>query len=130
MEKKRILVVDDDAEVRRATTRILKTFGLQIDAVPDREEAFGAVLGGGIALVVTDCDMRQTLDGVRLLRDMAAAGVQVPAILTSGRSFQAILKECLAVGLYLHPEREKEFVLKGDTERLRSLAGRFLAERA
>jgi CheY-like chemotaxis protein len=85
-ELRRILVVDDDPSVLRVVTRMLKRMGFEVVATTRPIEALERLTDGrsAFAAVLTDVDMPE-LRGPELLRSMSAAGVELPAILMSGR---------------------------------------------
>ncbi|HEY4244548.1 MAG TPA: response regulator [Kofleriaceae bacterium] len=110
-EPRRILVVDDDPSVLRVVTRMLRRMGFEVVSTTRPVEALERVLDprAAFACILTDVDMPE-LRGTELLRSVAAAGIELPAILMSGRLDDG------SVGRQL---LEKPF---GDTELRRALA--------
>lgn len=80
-----MLVVDDEATVRRFTARVLCEEGCRVSEASDGEEALAVVHQGAtpVDVVVTDIVMPR-LNGVELLRRLAASHPQLPVILMSG----------------------------------------------
>jgi two-component system response regulator FlrC len=78
-ETQRILVVDDDAEMRLALELTLKKAGHNCALARDGQEALESLREESFALVVTDLRMPR-VDGIELLERMAAAAPDVPAI--------------------------------------------------
>ncbi len=83
---RRVLLVEDEAAVRRLTARSLRDRGFEVlEATHGRE---GLELGAGTAqldLVVADVDMPQ-LDGVEMVRRLTQSRPQLPALFISGSS--------------------------------------------
>ncbi len=79
----RILVVDDEADIRTLACTVLRAAGHDVDAVPDPEEAIRMCYSGGFDLVLTDIIM-PGMDGHELARRVAALSPQTRVILMSG----------------------------------------------
>src|ERR1039457_4461243 len=54
--RQRILVVEDDPDIRRLNTEVLSYFGYQVDAAEDGEAAWDALRQNNYDLIVTDND--------------------------------------------------------------------------
>ena len=82
----RVLVADDNADMRRYVSRLLSAF-FQVEAVTNGREALAALQRTTADLVITDVMMPE-LDGFGLLRSMKASDAfrEVPVILVSARS--------------------------------------------
>ena len=81
----RILLVDDDARMRQALTRLLNGAGFAtIEQAGDGQEALDRLVGGGeqVDLILTDCTMPR-LDGVALVAALRARGDRTPVIMIS-----------------------------------------------
>jgi CheY-like chemotaxis protein len=80
-----VLVVDDEPAVRRFAARVLEGQGYQVSTAKDGVEALRLVgtAPRPLGLVVTDVIMPR-LDGVELLRTLAASHPALPIILMSG----------------------------------------------
>jgi two-component system OmpR family response regulator len=79
----RILVVDDDADIRRLNTEVLTFSGYKVDAVADGAFAWDALQLNSYDLLLSDHDM-PNLTGVGLLKKLRAAHMALPFILISG----------------------------------------------
>ncbi len=79
----RILVVDDEPEVRRLICEILLREGFRVDQAEDGEAGWVALHSGIYDLVVTDHNMPK-LSGVELIKKIRNAQMDIPAILLSG----------------------------------------------
>jgi len=80
----RVLYVDDDPVARAYIQQGLERADMRVDVVPDAES--GAALAGAHAYDVLVLDvMLEDSDGLTLLRDLRAAGVNTPALFLSAR---------------------------------------------
>lgn len=79
----RILLVDDDAQVRRAYARVLRQAGFQVDLAEDGDDAIRQVQPGSYDVVVTDLTM-PGLSGLALLRAIRERDLDIPVILVTG----------------------------------------------
>ena len=95
----RVLVADDNADMREYLTRLLRAAGYDVDAVTDGQQALQAVRANPPALVVSDV-MMQRLDGLALVaalrKDPRTA--LVPVLLLSARAGQEASIEGLQAG--------------------------------
>lgn len=81
--RQRILVVDDDAMIRRLNTEVLSCHGYQVDAAEDGANAWDAIQENNYDLLVTDHQMPK-VTGVDLLKKLHAARLALPVILATG----------------------------------------------
>lgn len=79
----RILVVDDDEEIRHLNTSLLARSGYEVESVQDGAAAWDALELSNYDLVVTDNRMPK-LTGVELLQKLRAARMDVPVIMATG----------------------------------------------
>lgn len=80
----RILLIDDDADVRAMTAELLRRAGYCVVAANDGKAGKGLLLSGPYDLVITDIVM-PLCDGLEFLRWLRSAGpAHVPAIAVSG----------------------------------------------
>jgi len=82
----RILVVDDDADIRRLNTTVLQDSGYDVDGAADGAAAWEALKVDHYDLLITDNNMPK-LTGVELLQKMRAARMFLPVIIASGTYF-------------------------------------------
>ena len=82
---KSIIVVDDDAAVRRIASRILSEEGFRVLEASDGDEAIRLAerFGPDIGLVVTDIVMPR-LNGIELLERLSRIHPALPVVLMSG----------------------------------------------
>ncbi|MEU6479076.1 SpoIIE family protein phosphatase [Streptomyces sp. NPDC047017] len=95
----RVLIADDNADMREYLTRILTGAGYRVDAVTDGQEALDAIRGNAPDLVVSDV-MMPRLDGLQLVGALRGdpRTVSVPVLLLSARAGQEASIEGLHAG--------------------------------
>ena len=76
----RILVADDEPNLRRVLSAILAREGYDVVQAADGAEAVGAVAGGDIDVVITDLKMPR-VDGMEVLRHVSTTQPAVPVIM-------------------------------------------------
>ena len=84
MPEATILVVDDDAPIRRMLERTLGAEGYQVASSPDGGAALAAVERSAPDLVVLDVAM-SGLDGLAVSRSLRAKGLGLPILLLTAR---------------------------------------------
>lgn len=98
----KILVVDDEAGVRKALHRMLTNIGHESWEAPDGAEALRLLDAIRFDLVVTDAYMAE-VDGMELVVRIQQRGLQVPVVMISGGGYRsaeevlAMAKACGAV---------------------------------
>ncbi|MEU0005343.1 SpoIIE family protein phosphatase [Streptomyces sp. NPDC006314] len=95
----RVLIADDNADMREYLTRILAGGGCRVDAVSDGQEALDAIRRKAPDLVVSDV-MMPRLDGLQLVRALRTdpRTASVPVLLLSARAGQEASIEGLRAG--------------------------------
>ena len=81
--RQRILVVDDEQDVRRVITEVLIYSGYHADATEDGAAAWDALQLNNYDLVVTDNKMPK-VTGVELIKKLRDAGMDLPVIMATG----------------------------------------------
>jgi DNA-binding response OmpR family regulator len=81
--RQRILVVEDDAAIRRVNTEVLAYSGYHVDAAEDGAAAWDALRLNNYDLMVTDNDMPR-VTGVELIQKIHAAHMALPVIMATG----------------------------------------------
>lgn len=81
----RVFLVDDDAGVRRALTRLLRAGGLDVESFPSADALLAAVEIEEPSCVVADLRM-PGLSGLDLQDELARRGVDLPLLFISGRA--------------------------------------------
>jgi adenylate cyclase len=95
----RILVVDDEAQIRRALERVLTRLGHRVDLAGGGHEALARLARGDIDLVLLDLFMSD-LDGREVLRHMKSdpALTNIPVVVISGMDDTPIVAACISEG--------------------------------
>jgi DNA-binding response OmpR family regulator len=78
----RILVVEDDSDIRQLNTEVLTQAGYHVDAAKDGAAAWNTLQVNGYDLLVTDNEMPR-ITGVDLLKKLHAAHLAVPVIMAT-----------------------------------------------
>ncbi|MCA9553192.1 MAG: EAL domain-containing protein [Myxococcales bacterium] len=79
----RVLVVDDDAQVRQVLCRVLQRSGLQVMPAESGTEAIAILEHEPVDAVVSDINM-PGYDGITLLREIRRTNLDLPVILITG----------------------------------------------
>jgi CheY-like chemotaxis protein len=79
----KILVVDDDEDIRLLISSVLTAAGFEVKVVSDGEQAWEGLLHERYDLLVTDLEMPR-LPGMRLIEQIREAGMSLPVIIASG----------------------------------------------
>ncbi|MGD0744990.1 MAG: response regulator [Verrucomicrobiota bacterium] len=81
---RRILVVDDDSDLRRLYTDVLVRPGYHVDAAEDGIAGWEALQANNYNLLITEHSLPK-LTGVELVRKLRAARMDLPVVLAAGR---------------------------------------------
>ena len=79
-----ILVVDDDAGLRRALRRVLVSHGFEVELAEDGSEALARLRARPFDLVVLDVMMPER-DGIEVCERLRAAGDRLPVLMLTAR---------------------------------------------
>lgn len=94
---KLILVVDDDDNIRRMTTRLLDSLGYTSMGAANEDDALKALASGRVDAVLLDVVLGNE-NGWEALRRIREAG-QVPVVMMSGATMdEDVRKDALAMG--------------------------------
>ena len=94
-----ILVVDDEASIRRTLREILEYEDYGVDAVVDGEEALSAIRSNAYDLVLLDVKMPK-LDGMEVLKAIAEEAPELPVVMISGHGTIETAVEATKLGAY------------------------------
>ncbi|OHC64746.1 MAG: hybrid sensor histidine kinase/response regulator [Rhodocyclales bacterium GWA2_65_20] len=82
---RRVLLVEDDADVRDTARALLQQLGAEVSAVAGEAAALQWLQAGGVAdMVLSDIMLGDGGDGVHLYRRLQQGWPQLPVVLTSG----------------------------------------------
>jgi nitrogen regulation protein NR(I) len=98
-ERKQILVVDDEPNLRRVLAAQLERDGYDIHAAEDGEEALGILREHHIDLVITDLRMPK-LDGMDLLRRVVELDSEMPVVMLTAHGTVDNAVEALKTGAF------------------------------
>lgn len=79
-----ILVVDDDAGLRKALKRVLASHGFAVEVAEDGDEALARLRASNFDAVVLDVMMPER-DGMEVCRQLRAGGDQLPILMLTAR---------------------------------------------
>ncbi|MBJ6727433.1 sigma-54-dependent transcriptional regulator [Geomesophilobacter sediminis] len=134
-DKKKILVVDDEENLRHMLQAMLKKQGYQVDTAADGAQALEMATRGSYAFILCDIKM-PVLDGRGFLRGCTEAGLAETVIMMSAYGSVDDAIDCMKLGAYDYISKpfnadEISLVLKKAEERERLKAeNRLLREQA
>jgi CheY-like chemotaxis protein len=96
MTSKRVLVVDDDPEMRDALARVLAAAGYAVELAADGEQAIAAQRARPVEVLITDVFM-PSLDGLETIQYFHAEYPKVAIIAMTGGSPTGRMDEYLQV---------------------------------
>jgi two-component system, NtrC family, response regulator AtoC len=123
LEKKRILVIDDEENFRHMLQVILKKQGFLVDTAANGDEALEKCQMGSYRFVL--CDIRMPgMDGRTFLKRRAEGGLQGPVVMMSAYGSVDDAVDCMKLGAYDYISKpfnseEISLVLKKAEERER-----------
>ncbi len=117
-EQKRILIADDEINIRRVLEAILRRDGYDVVTASNGEEAL-AGMGRGIHTVITDLKM-PVLDGMGLLRRLSVDFPDVPVVMITAHGSVENAVEAVKLGAFDYVE--KPF----DQEQIRQIVAKAL----
>ncbi len=93
----RVLVVDDETNMRRVLEIMLSRQGYKTASASDGEDAFEQLQSGGFDLVISDLRMPR-VNGIELLGKLRAAGLEVPLIIITAQGSIESAVEAMRLG--------------------------------
>ena len=112
-DKKNILIVDDEENLRHMLSVILKKQGYGVETAANGREALEKLAAGSFSFVLSDILMPQ-LDGKGLLSEMSSRGMGTTVIMMSAYGSIDTALECMQLGAYDYiskPFKNDEIVL-------------------
>jgi CheY-like chemotaxis protein len=86
----RILVVEDDPDVRFIVVEMLRDLGYEVEEVESAVEGLERVKRGAFGLVFSDVVLPGGMDGAELGREIRSIRPELPVLLTSGYPREAL----------------------------------------
>lgn len=96
----RVLIVDDDPEIRRLHARVLTLEGYVVETAEDGADALERLAEEDFDLVLTDKQM-PNLDGTGIVLALRSAGSQIPVVMVSGSLARHPLPESVAGEIFV-----------------------------
>jgi len=93
----RILIVDDDSDMRGWISAVLEEHGYVVDVLPSDEGVQRLMMLGLIDLALFDHHL-PSKSGLSLLRDIRAAKISTPVVMLTSDSSQQLAAECFRAG--------------------------------
>ena len=110
----RILIVEDDVELRQLFARVLEKNGYQVVAAEDGAEALKILGRGYVDLIISDI-MMPVMDGNALVRALREDGVKTPVLMITAKSTLDDMREGFLSGTddyMVKPVNVNEMVLR------------------
>ena len=99
MSDARVLVVDDEEEMRRSTSQALELFGLGVDTFSSAEHVLERIGYSFAGVVVSDIRM-PGMDGMTLLQRIREVDTEIPVILVTGHGEVQLAVKAMREGVY------------------------------
>jgi FixJ family two-component response regulator len=93
----RIAVVDDNAPVRKALTRLLETSSYEVQTFSTAGELIAALPRWLPDCLIVDLQMPE-MTGLELLQHLARVGITIPTIVITGHDEPGTGERCIAAG--------------------------------
>lgn len=109
MTTARILLIEDDDDLRQMYSLIFAKSGYQLDTANDGMQGLTKARSGGYGLILLDL-MMPKLDGIGVLRELEKEGPKKPngpIIILSNAGYNKVAEEAMSLGA-------KGFLLKAD----------------
>ncbi|EUB97868.1 putative two component, sigma54 specific, transcriptional regulator [Rhizobium sp. CF080] len=137
MSEQRVLLVDDEEELRRSTAQALELFGLSVQTFFNADHVLELTGFGFDGVVVSDIRMPGT-DGMTLLQKIRELDAEIPVILVTGHGDVQLAVKAMREGAYdflekpFTPQHLAGIIRRGldrrslvlENRRLRAVAGK------
>lgn len=97
MKADRVLIVDDEKNIRLTLTKALEKLGIEIEAAVSGEEALGRLASGGLSLILLDLKL-PGIDGIEVLKRMRAKKDMTKVIIITAHGTVDNAVEALKLG--------------------------------
>lgn len=115
---KKILLVEDDFDIREVYTMMLQDTGYSVTQAKDGEEALALVAKDTYDLIILDI-MIPKINGLEVLKQLRAEGSpwkQIPVLMASNLGHEYLIKDALVIGVEGYIVKAKlnldEFILE------------------
>jgi FixJ family two-component response regulator len=109
-----VMIVDDDESMRRASRRLIKSFGFAVETYASAEDFLASGRLGATACLVLDVQM-PGLNGLELQSRLISEGHQIPIIFITAFDDENVRAQALGAGAvdYLVKPFEEAHLLNG-----------------
>ena len=110
----RILIVEDDVELRQLFARVLEKNGYRVETAADGAEALRILGGGYVDLIISDV-MMPVMDGNAMVRALRDEGIKTPVLMITAKSSIDDMREGFLSGTddyMVKPVNVNEMVLR------------------
>jgi len=98
LERPRVLVVDDEQQIRDLVAKTLSTADYDVDTAPDGPSAIDRLKNTDYDLLITDLKM-PGMDGLSVIREARQRSAELPIIIITGFSTEASAIEAINLGV-------------------------------
>ena len=112
--KKKIMVIDDEEQIRKLLSRILTSSGYDVVIASNGKEALDKLETISVDLIMLDMNMPE-MDGLSFLRTVKESDItHVPVLMISGEANPDIIVESYKLGVYdfIRKPEQREVMLK------------------
>lgn len=95
----KILIIEDDVGVARLQQKRLERAGHSVETYPCPADAMRALEQGGVDLLILDYRLPDDRNGLEFYAELKQSGYDVPAILVTGFSNEALIISALRAGM-------------------------------
>ena len=114
----RLLVIDDDTDLRAVVTEYLLSLGYEVDQAGEREEAEALLEHYAYSLVITDLSLTQLgVEGFDLLRTISSSSSRPKLIVVSGHTSSDHRKKAMQCGADVFLEKPTPLATLGEAVR-------------
>lgn len=102
----RVLVVEDDPDMRRLVTRYVEMLGYQHTTAENGAAALDMVRKAPIDIVLSDVEMPE-MDGITFVTYFKQVAPHVPVVMLSGKKEISVVLQCIRAGALDFVEKER-----------------------
>ena len=99
--QKRVLIVDDEADIRQLLSCYLSKIGWEVVAVQGGQEALHAFKLGRFEAILADVDLKEELDGIEVAKRLLNQDPSLKVVIMSGRSHHEERVKEAKVGVFV-----------------------------
>ena len=92
-----VLVVDDDAGVRKLMRKFLEPMGYRVQTASDGDAGLEIIRGDAVNLVLLDLEM-PVMSGPEFIRELKTVNTEIPVIVVTGHPDSQLMMEAFRIG--------------------------------